>query len=96
MPEKSFGIHPEVYTYSHSAYSQPSFLFYEDSVIKSCEGTQQGDPETPVLISDSIQNLIDSLESKMNLWYLDNRTLGDDYRPVLKDLKKVGAEKYLD
>ena len=25
--EKVFGIHPEVYKYSHSAYSQPSFLF---------------------------------------------------------------------
>ena len=27
MPEKVFEIHPEVYKYSHSAYSQPSFLF---------------------------------------------------------------------
>ena len=32
--EKVFEIHPEVYKYSHSAYSQPSFLFYGDSVIK--------------------------------------------------------------
>ena len=72
MLEKVFEIHPEVYKYSHSAYSQPSFLCYGDSVIKSCEGTQQGDPESPALFSDSIQDLIDSLESKINLWHLDD------------------------
>ena len=78
MLEKVFEIHPGVYRYSHSAYSQPSFLFYGDSVIKSCEGTQQGDLESPVFISDSIQDLIDSLESKKNLWYLEDGNLGDD------------------
>ena len=67
MLEKTFKIHPEVYKYSHSAYSQPSFLLYSDSVIKFCEGTQQGDPEFPALFLDSIQDLIDSLESKINL-----------------------------
>ena len=96
MLEKIFEIHPEVYKYSYSAYSQPSFLFYDDSVIKSCEGTQQGDPESPALFSDSIQDLIDSLESKINLWYLDEGILSDDYRTVLKDLKKiVEAERTL-
>ena len=96
MLEKVFEIQPEVYKYSHSAYSQPSFLFYGDSVIKSCEGTQQGDPESPALFSDSIQDLIDSLESKINLWYLDDGNLSDDYRTVLKDLKKiVEAERTL-
>ena len=64
MLEKIFEIHPEVYKYSHSPYSQPSFLLYDDSVMKCCEVTQQGDPESPALFSDSIQDLIDSLESK--------------------------------
>ena len=96
MLEKTFEIHPEVYKYSHSAYSQPSFRFYGDSVIKSCEGTQQGDPESPALFSESIQDLIDSLESKINLWYLDDGNLSDDYRTVLKDLNIiVEAEKTL-
>ena len=89
MLEKVFEIHPEVYKYSHSAYSQPSSLFYGDSVIKSCEGSQQGDPESPTLFSDSIQDMIDSLESKTNLWYLVDGNLSDDHRTVLKDLKKV-------
>ena len=38
MLEKKFEIHPEVYKYSHSAYSQPSFLLYGDSVIKFVKG----------------------------------------------------------
>ena len=96
MLEKVFEIHPEVYKYSHSAYSQPSFIFYPDLVIKSCEGTQQGDLESPVLFSDSFQDQIDSLESKRNLWYLDDGNLSGDYRTVLKDLKKiVEAERTL-
>ena len=36
------------------------------------------------------------MESKINLWYLDDGNLSDDYRTVLKDLKKiVEAEKTL-
>ena len=59
MPENTFETHSEVYKYSHSAYRPPSFLFYDDSVIKSCKETQQGDPESPGLFSDSIRDLID-------------------------------------
>ena len=51
---------------------------------------------SPVLFSDSIQDLIDSLESKINVWNLDDGNLSDDYRTVLKDLKKiVEAERTL-
>ena len=64
-----------------------------DSVIKSCEGTQQGYPESPALFSDSIEVLIDSLESKINLRYLDDGDLSVDYRTVLKDLKKMLTRK---
>ena len=93
MLEKSFEIHLEVHKYTHSAYTQPSFLLYGDSVIKSCKGTQQGDPESPASISDSIQDLIDSLESKTNLWYLDDGNLSDDYRTVQKISKKSPQRK---
>ena len=65
MLEQTFEIHPEVYKYSHLAYSQPSFLFYADSVIKS--------------FSYSIRDLIESLESNTNLWYFNDGNLSDDY-----------------
>ena len=96
MLKKKLQIHPEVYKYSHSAYSQRSFLLYGDSVMKSCKGSQQGDPESPALFSVSNKDLINSLESKINLWYLYDGNLSDDYRTVLKDLKKfVETEKML-
>ena len=84
MVEKLFKRHPEIYKYSHSAYSQPRFLFYGDSNIKLCGGIQQGHTESSTSSSDSIQNLIDNLDPKMNLWYLDDGNLGDDYRILFK------------
>ena len=93
MRENAFEIHREVFTL---CVQSAKFSFYGDSVIKSCEGTQQGNPESPALFSDSIQDLIDSLESKINLWYPDDGSLSDDYRTVLKDLKKnLEAERTL-
>ena len=58
--------------------------------------TQQGDPESPALISDSIRGLIDSLESKRNLWYLDDGNLSDYYRTNFKDLKKMKLKRRWD
>ena len=48
---------------------------------------------SPALFPDSIQDLIDSLELKLNLWYLDDGSLSDDYRTVLKDPKKLFKQK---
>ena len=65
-------------------------------LVKSCEGNQQRDLESPAFFPDSIKNVIDSLESKVNLWYLDDGNLSEVYRTVLKDLNRnVDAEKRL-
>ena len=45
------------------------------------------------MFSDSIQDLTDSLEPKINLWNLDDGNLSDDYRTVLKDLQKIVEAK---
>ena len=46
--------------------------------------------------SDVVHDLIDSLGSNINFWYLDGGNLSDDYRTVMKNLKKtVQAEKTL-
>ena len=53
-------------------------------------------PESPALVLDSIQDLNDSSESKINLWYLDDGYLDADYGTLSKDLKKiVESEKTL-
>ena len=56
--EKTFERHPEVVNYLHSAYSQPSFLFNGDSVIKFCEETQQGDPDSPAFFRIPLRILL--------------------------------------
>ena len=53
------------------------------------DGTQQGDPETPPLFAETIHTLVKQLKSKINIWYLDDRNLADDYKVVLRDLKNI-------
>ena len=80
---------PELYNYTHCAYGKPSYLFYGNSVIMSEDGTQQGDPEAPPLFAETIHTLVKQLESKINIWYLDDGNLADDYKVVLRDLKHI-------
>ena len=60
-------------------------MFYRDKVILSEEGAQQGDPEGPPLFSDTINDTIRSLCSKLNLWYLDDGNLAGTFEDVLND-----------
>ena len=61
--------------------------FFTEAVIMSEDGAQQGDPEAPPLFAETIQTLVKQLESKINIWYLDDGNLSDDYKVVLRDLK---------
>ena len=65
------------------------FFLYGNSRMKSCERTQQGDPESPILLSEFFHDLTEGLDLKKNIWYLDDGNLGDDYRTFLKDLKDI-------
>ena len=53
------------------------------------DGTQQGAPEAPPLFAKTIQTLVKQLESKINIWYLDDGNLADDNKVVLRDLKNI-------
>ena len=80
-----FAKNPLIYNYTEAAYAKPSFLFYRDKIILSEEGAQQGDPEGPPLFSDTINDTIRSLCSKLNLWYLDDGNLAGTFEDVLND-----------
>ena len=71
-----YSTRPELYNYTHCAYGKPSYLFNGSSVIISEDGTQQGDPEAPPLFVETIHTLVKQLESKINIWYLDDGNLG--------------------
>ena len=49
---------PTIFPYVLSCYSAPSSLFWEDYVIESREGVQQGDPLGPLLFCLAIHEII--------------------------------------
>ena len=53
------------------------------------DGTQQGDPEAPPFFAETIHTLVKQLESKINIWYLHDGNLADDYKVVPRDLKNI-------
>lgn len=77
---------PEIFEYMWQCYGTPSKLLFGDNIIESCVGCQQGDPLGPVIFSLAIQPIIDELNSKFNVWYLDDGSLGGTASSVLEDL----------
>ena len=55
----------------------------------SNEGPQQGDPIGPLLFSNTIHPLLESLESEVPLGYLDDLMLGDPQSVVAADVWRV-------
>jgi hypothetical protein len=80
---------PLLYTYLYQCYRNPSTLFFSDRLISSFVGAQQGDPCVPMIFSLAIQPIILSLDSQLNIWYLDDGTLADYPGVVLSDFKEV-------
>lgn len=70
-------------------YSTNTSLFYEDNVIQSEEGMQQGDPMGPIGFSLAIQKVIRSLGSDVNCWYLDDGCLIGTAKQIHQDLIKI-------
>ena len=64
------------------------FFFYGEFLISSAEGVQQGDPLGPLLFCLTIHELVTSLESefKINVFFLDDGTLGGYIEDVQADL----------
>ena len=78
---------PKLYPFVHSAYEQPSSLFYGDLSLLSAEGIQQGDPLGPLLFCLTIHHL----RSEFKVFYLDDGTLGGKTSDVLADFQLVEA-----
>ena len=85
---------PEIYPFVYQCYSKETGLFFgfnseNGCIINSEEGIQQGDPLGPFLFSLTINHLIRSCKSELNLWYLDDGTIASDTETVLADYKKI-------
>jgi len=87
-------------TYLHfisAAYSSPSHLFFQDRLVMSQRGVQQGDPLGPALFALTIQPIVSSITDELSIWYLDDGTVADKPEKVAETLqfirdrgKKVG------
>jgi len=82
---------PEIYAYCPSAYGQPSVLFHDQYTVSLEEDPQHGDPVGPVLFCNTIQPLLTSLDSDLNLGYLDDVSLGGPADVVTADVAQIGG-----
>jgi len=64
-------------------------LFFGSHTISSEEGPQQGYPLGPLLFCNTIQTLLSSLASELNLGYLDDVTLGGPADTVASDVAEI-------
>ena len=73
--------------YTHCAYSKPSYFFLR----KLCHNVKTELGKVIVKPHPFLrkQFRVKQLESKINIWYLDDGNLADDYKVVLPDLKNI-------
>lgn len=75
-----------------NSYGAPSFLFYNDSIILSQEGVQQGDPLGPLLFCLTTHSIVSSLSSELKFFYLDDGTIGGPLDTILADFALIERE----
>ena len=84
-------------TYTHCAYSKPSYLFYEINILHNVRRRNSARWFwSPTLFAEIIHTLVKQMESKNNIWYSDDGNLADDYQVVLRDLKNILANRQND
>ena len=67
---------PEIYAFTHQAYSAESQLQFGSFVVRSRMGPQQGDPLGPLLLCLPLQPALRAMRSNFRLGYLDDLSLG--------------------
>ncbi len=58
-------------------------------------GTQQRNPEATELLAESILGLVNTTNSIVIAWYLDDGNLADEHKVVLKDLERIMSSEKL-
>jgi len=90
---EAIAIHlPGAFNYIKLAYDNPSTLLCQTECLESAEGAQQGDPLGPLLFCLAIHSVIKKLQSPLNVWYLDDGTIGGTATQVFSDFEIVKDE----
>ena len=80
---------PEIFRLTQLAYGSHGILLVGNSVISSECGVQQGDPLGPLLFVLAVDDIARSVSSSLNMWYLDDATLGGPADIVAADLGRI-------
>lgn len=81
---------PSIASWVEFCYSIPARLYYNESILTSAKGVQQGDPLGPLLFALILHPLVNKIASECSLdfhaWYLDHGTIAGDTLEVEKSL----------
>ena len=84
---------PEIYAYCHSAYIQPIVDLVSWSIHGIfTRGATTGGPVGHLLFCNTIQPMLSSLESELNLGFLDDVSLGGPVGTVAADVVRIAKE----
>ena len=79
---------PEIAKLSFLADSKTSSVNASDHSITSSTGVKQGDPIGSLLFALSADQIACGVESELNVWYLDDATIGGSPESVLIDMQR--------
>ena len=80
---------PGIFAFINSCYSSRSYLRFGQFNINSDEGVQQGDPLGPLLFCMATLSLVKQMKSELNIWYMDDGTLGGDAENLVTDFLTI-------
>ena len=80
---------PEYFNFICQMYRHSSHLIFGPHLLESACGVQQGDPLGPLLFCLVIKGVTERIESPLNVWYLDDDTIGGPVELVIADLVQL-------
>jgi len=85
---------PELFTFVHSAYATSSMLQFDNFVIQSSEGVQQGDPLGPLLFSITVHPLLINCSTELKVGYLDDFTIGGSKLDIVSNVVRLRKDAF--
>ena len=80
---------PSILRLASTAYATSSHLVIGNETILSETGVQQGDPLGPVLFAMAVDEIAKIFRSPINIWFLDDATIGGPMECVCEDLRRI-------
>ena len=80
---------PKLYRFTLATYSSELTLVYGDQKILSREGYQQGDLLSSLEFCESIQPVINEVDSDIEIGFMDDIYLTSDLLTLEKDINKI-------